>query len=100
MLTKYSFVLTLLSSLPLLSQPYAISTVAGTNRVLDGQNATTAPLRTPVAVAVDSAGNLYVADEDDNRVRKVAASTNIITTLAGTGLPDTLATVGRRPRPR
>jgi len=67
-------------------QPYTISTVAGTDRLLDGHSANTAPLRGPAAVAVDASGNLYIADLDDNRIRKVDAS-GVITTYAGTGLP-------------
>src|ERR1700733_12234283 len=38
-------------------------------------------------LAVDSAGNLYIADEGHNRIRKVNVSTGIITTVAGTGTP-------------
>jgi len=68
------------------SQPYLISTLAGTPRLLDGSPANTVPLRTPIAVAVDGKGNLYIADESDNRIRKVD-TTGIITTYAGTGVP-------------
>jgi len=39
----------------------------------------------PHSVAVDGAGNIYIADADDNRVFLVSAKTNRITTLAGTG---------------
>lgn len=75
-----------LSVFPAFSQPYTITTVAGTNRLLDGQPATTAPLRAPCGVVVDRSGNLYVADRDDNRVRKITPA-NVISTFAGTGLP-------------
>jgi uncharacterized protein (TIGR03437 family) len=68
------------------SQPYAISTVAGTDRLLDGHPANTVPLRGPVAVAVDASGNLYIADAEDNRIRKVDTS-GVISTYAGTGVP-------------
>jgi uncharacterized protein (TIGR03437 family) len=68
------------------SQPYLISTLAGTPRLLDGGLATAAPLRTPISVARDASGNLYIADESDNRIRKVN-SAGIITTYAGTGIP-------------
>ena len=40
---------------------------------------------TPADVTVDSAGNLYIADTSNNRIRKVAADTGIITTVAGNG---------------
>lgn len=46
--------------------------------------AISASLNVPEDVAVDSAGNLYIADAGNNRVRKVPGS-GIITTLAGTG---------------
>ncbi len=39
----------------------------------------------PHSVRVDTAGNIYIADLDDNRVRIVTQSTGRITTLAGTG---------------
>ena len=62
-----------------------ITTVAGTGiQGFSGDNgpATSAQLRTPVAVAVDPAGNLYIADTNNYRVRKVSGG--IITTVAGT----------------
>ena len=68
------------------SQPYIISTIAGTTRLLDGGPANAAPLRSPIAVALDAQGNLYIADEDDNRIRKVSPS-GVISTYAGTGIP-------------
>ena len=49
----------------------------------DGGPATSASLNDPQAVAVDSAGNLYIADAENYRMRKVANGT--ITTLAGNG---------------
>ena len=73
-------------ALSLLSQPYTITTVAGTDRLLDGHLATSVPLRSPTAIALDNSGNLYIADRDDNRVRKVSPS-GTITTFAGNGLP-------------
>ena len=47
--------------------------------------ATSAELFAPVAVALDSAGNLYIADFSNLRIRKVTAATGIITTVAGDG---------------
>ncbi len=51
----------------------------------DGSQATTAQFNTPSGVAVDGAGNLYIADSGNNRIRKVAALNGIITTVAGNG---------------
>ena len=64
--------------------PYVIRTVAGTDFVGDGGPATSAILSQAEGIAVDNHGNLYVADADDNRVRKVGPG-GIIQTLAGTG---------------
>src|SRR5262249_42424442 len=68
------------------AQTYTISTIAGTDRVLDGSPAINVPLRNPISVAVDATGALYIADSADNRVRKVSAS-GVISTFAGTGVP-------------
>jgi trimeric autotransporter adhesin len=68
------------------SQPYTITTIAGTSRLLEGSTATSAPLREPISVAVDGSGNLYIADQADSRIRKVDPN-GIISTYAGTGLP-------------
>ncbi|HLA26593.1 MAG TPA: NHL repeat-containing protein, partial [Syntrophales bacterium] len=50
----------------------------------DGGDALSAKLDSPQGVAVDVAGNIFIADTNNHRVRKVTASTNIINTLAGT----------------
>ncbi|HXW16835.1 MAG TPA: choice-of-anchor D domain-containing protein [Candidatus Acidoferrales bacterium] len=66
----------------------AISTVAGNGSPGykgDGGIATSAELAIPEGVAVDSAGNIYIADTNNNVVRMVNASTGIISTFAGTG---------------
>ncbi len=68
------------------SQSYVISTIAGTPRLLDGGLATAAPLREPISVAVDASGNFYIADESDNRIRKVNPA-GIISNYAGNGIP-------------
>lgn len=69
-----------------------ISTVAGTPGVAsagptdpngDGGQATAATLNKPSAVTVDGAGNLYVADTGNNRIRKITFD-GVISTLAGT----------------
>ncbi|WP_435015356.1 hypothetical protein TA3x_002894 [Tundrisphaera sp. TA3] len=51
----------------------------------DGGPAADAGLAEPNGIAFDAAGNLYIADVADHRVRKVDASTGIISTFAGTG---------------
>jgi hypothetical protein len=66
-----------------------ITTVAGngtTGFSGDGGPATNAGLSRPSGVAVDAAGNLYIADWGDSRVRKVSTS-GTITTVAGDGTP-------------
>ncbi len=69
-----------------------ITTVAGHGRLVaggpvgDGGPATEAKLASPFGVAVDGMRNLFIADTDNFRVRKVDAS-GVITTVAGTGDP-------------
>ena len=53
----------------------------------DGNTATRAKLNSPAGVAVDGSGNVYIADQRNNRIRKVD-SNGIITTFAGTGYKD------------
>ncbi|WP_165452623.1 cadherin-like beta sandwich domain-containing protein [Paenibacillus thalictri] len=66
-----------------------ISTVAGSSGVDgysgDGGPAINAKLNEPEGIAVDNSGNLYIADTDNNRIRKVLPNGNIIT-IAGTGV--------------
>jgi len=65
----------------------AISTIAGGRSAGfsgDGGPATTAELHFPRGVAVDSAGSLYIADSENNRIRKVTPA-GIISTVAGNG---------------
>ncbi len=50
----------------------------------DGGPATSAELNNPYAVAIDSSGNLYIADTYNRRIRKVDTS-GVITTVAGNG---------------
>lgn len=61
------------------------SPTGGANPINDGANGTTASLNNPSGVAVDSSGNVYIADTLNRRIRRVDATTNIITTVAGDG---------------
>jgi sugar lactone lactonase YvrE len=63
-----------------------ITTIAGTGAAGfsgDGGAATSAMLNLPTAVAVDAAGNLYIADTNNHRIRKITGTT--MTTVAGNG---------------
>ena len=51
----------------------------------DGGPATAALLSYPLGLTVDAGGNLYLADRNNQRIRKVDAATGIITTVAGNG---------------
>ena len=65
-----------------------IFTVAGTGErgySGDGGPGTTATLNSPVDIALDGNGNLFIADTSNNVVRRVDALTGTITTVAGTG---------------
>jgi hypothetical protein len=68
---------------------WTVSTFAGQHRSAgyrDGP-AATALFSRPTALATDSAGNLYVADQAGQRIRFIDAATKTVTTLAGDGVP-------------
>ncbi len=67
-----------------------VTHVAGINRGVprfggDGGPATRADLWFPTGLAVDTAGNVYIADSVNQRIRKVTAATGVINTVAGGG---------------
>ena len=65
-----------------------ITTIAGNGTagyVADGVVATTTRVNNPRGLCTDVAGNVYFADFANNRVRRIDAVTNIITTVAGNG---------------
>ncbi|RSL14962.1 sugar lactone lactonase YvrE [Edaphobacter aggregans] len=65
-----------------------ITTIAGTSTPGfsgDAGPATAAHLNLPTALAFDTTGNLYFADTQNHRIRKITATSGIITTIAGTG---------------
>ena len=77
----------LLATAAVLAAGGDISTVAGTGTQGfsgDGGPATSAKFNRPIGIAVDSSGNLFIADRNNERVRKVDTSGNI-STVAGNG---------------
>lgn len=65
-----------------------IDAIAGTGEIGfsgDGGPATQAKFNQPYGVALDQAGNLFVADSGNSRIRRIDARTGIITTVAGGG---------------
>ncbi|MBN8722511.1 MAG: SMP-30/gluconolactonase/LRE family protein [Acidobacteria bacterium] len=85
-----------------------ITTVAGNGSYSfsgDGGLANVASLNQPSGVAVDSKGNVFIADTENHRIRKVDAQTGVITTVAGSGVSGFLgdggqATQARLSRPK
>jgi len=65
-----------------------ITTVAGTGSAGfsgDGGLAVSATFNGIIGICIDAAGNIYLADSGNIRIRKIAATSGIITTVAGTG---------------
>ncbi len=64
-----------------------ITTIAGTTPGFSGDNAaaTAAHLNLPTAITLDTNQNLYLADTANHRIRRIDATTGIITTIAGNG---------------
>lgn len=68
--------------------PGLISTVAGNGQWIfrgDGGLATQSPLFLPMGGAADAAGDLYLSDSNNQRIRLVTAATGMISTVAGDG---------------
>jgi sugar lactone lactonase YvrE len=70
---------------PRLPASYTVSTLAGSGvaGVADGTG-TAAQFNTPIGLAVDSGGTVYVAEYGNNKIRRIAA-TGEVNTIAGTG---------------
>jgi NHL repeat len=72
-----------------------IQTIAGDGNICgnpttacgDGGPATSAYLNFPEGVAIDNAGNIYIADTRDNRIREIVSGSSDITAFAGNGEP-------------
>ncbi len=69
--------------------PYSLSTVAGGTFVNDGGVATASPLQDAEGICEDKAGNIYLADSGDSRVRIIVPN-GTISTVAGNGVPGLL----------
>jgi uncharacterized protein (TIGR03437 family) len=63
---------------------YQLTTVAGSDLVGDGGQAVAAQVSQPEGIVLDPAGNLYIADAANDRVRKVTPA-GVISTVAGNG---------------
>jgi len=69
------------------AQSYIITTIAGNTNAGyggDGGQATAAELNSPIGIALDASGDIYIADDGNNRIRKIN-NNGIITTIAGKG---------------
>ncbi|MFD2670931.1 S-layer homology domain-containing protein [Marinicrinis sediminis] len=76
--------------LPGPAEPLTIHHVAGTgfaSYIGDGISAKSAGLANPFNMVIDGEDNLYIADQQNHRIRKLNYRTGIITTIAGTGTP-------------
>src|SRR5579883_2446528 len=78
-----------------ISRPhFVISTFAGTSDVGDGNAATGGVLMNPWDAVADSSGNIFVADTNQHRIRRIG-SDGKISTVAGTGIPGFRGDSGR-----
>ncbi len=69
------------------SGEYSITTYVGIGNG-DGLTATSAVLTSTFGVTLDSSSNMYIADTYANKVRKVDSTTNLISTVAGSGIDE------------
>jgi hypothetical protein len=72
------------------AQTSTVSIFAGTGKRGfrgDGGPATRAELAYPKGLAVDADGNVFIGEEENNRIRRVDSKTGIITTVGGNGWP-------------
>ena len=80
-----------------ISSTRVVTTVAGTGVAGysgDGAGASTATLNYPKSLTTDTAGNIFIGDSSNYRIRRIDATTGIITTYAGTGTSGTTTADG------
>lgn len=68
-----------------------ISTIAGSTRGNTDGPGSTARFYGPVGLALDAAGNLYVADQGTGRIRKIDSLNNVSTVVSGLNQPSSIA---------
>ncbi|TAE25449.1 MAG: T9SS C-terminal target domain-containing protein [Candidatus Kapaibacterium sp.] len=92
-------VLLLTLALPRTAHAQVVTTLAGdgTAAFLDGTG-TGARLNGPLGVCSDGAGNLFVADQLNHRIRRIVIATGVVTTLAGDGTANFLDGTGTAAR--
>jgi trimeric autotransporter adhesin len=86
-ITKNVYTLLLLTLCSLVHGQSIITVAGGTKgiNIGDGLSASQAGLNIPTGFCRDGQGNIYLAERNNNRIRKVDAATGIVGTLAGTG---------------
>ncbi len=82
---RITFIL-LLISINVSAQNIITIAGGGTSGLGDGGLASLASIGYTAGITIDKIGNLYIADQNSHRVRKVDLGTGIITTIAGTGV--------------
>ena len=86
--SKQVFFTTLFFCCSFCSEGQIITTISGNGTpgfTGDGGPAGNAQLNIPVGLCLDAAGNLYIGDYGNQRIRKISKATGIISTIAGTG---------------
>ena len=63
-----------------------VETIAGSSEGFADGNALQAQFNTPSGIAIDRAGNIFIADTSNNRIRKLSTDGTRVSTIAGTGV--------------
>eukprot|EP01038_Epipyxis_sp_PR26KG_P015433 gene15433-20818_t len=77
-----------LTTAPIITAEIVMNNIAGTNIYASGDDgviATAASVKYPYGIYCTTSGDIYFADSDDHRIRKIDAISNILSTFAGTG---------------